>query len=140
MSASKTVVEIRRFVPEKDAEPHWQPYEIETRPGMTILEGLHRVREQHDPTLAWRASCRMGVCGSCAMVINGRPGLACNTQIHDVGATRVRLEALWNFPLIKDLVADLAPMLDHHRRLKPYLIRSDLPTARDSGPELHQTP
>lgn len=135
-----TAFEIQRYLPESDANPRWQRFEIQTTPGMTVLQGLHLIREENDATLSWRHSCRMGICGSCAMVINGKPGLACNTQIHDVSDELIRLEPLWNFPIIKDLVADLRPMFDHHNRLKPYVIRSDMEQLSGHEAELEQTP
>jgi succinate dehydrogenase / fumarate reductase iron-sulfur subunit len=54
---------IRRFDPERDTAPHWEEYRVPYTPGMTVLEGLWKVKELHSPTLAWRSSCRMGVCG-----------------------------------------------------------------------------
>ena len=135
-----TVFSIRRFHPESDTVPYWRDYEIETQPGMTVLEGLIRIREDTDPTLSWRYSCRMGICGSCAMVINGKPGLACNTQIHDVDSKRIQLEPLWKFPIVKDLVASLDSMFESHRNLKPYIIRDDTESLDQTDRELGQTP
>ncbi len=141
MSESRRVViEVSRYVPERDDAQRWQRFEIDVEPGMTVLEGLHRIREHHDATLAWRHSCRMGICGSCAMVINGTPGLACNTQILQVAGERLRLEPLWNFPVVKDLVIDLQPMFDQHKRLKPYVIRDDLEAMHERETEYGQTP
>lgn len=136
----KATFSIRRYVPERDAAPHWQNYDFTAGPGMTVLDGLHRIREQIDATLSWRYSCRMGVCGSCAMIINGNPALACSTQIRDVNDAGIRLEALWNFPVIKDLVTDLTSAFDRHRRHKPYLVRSDSVALQRAQRELRQTP
>ena len=80
-------VYIRRFDPEKDAAPREQQYTLQVERGMTVLDGLHMLKQTQDPTLGFRFSCRMGVCGSCGMMINGVPGLACNTQILDVTTT-----------------------------------------------------
>jgi len=136
----KTAFSIKRFLPESDSAPHWERYDIETEPGMTVLDGLHRIREQIDATLSWRYSCRMGVCGSCAMIINGKPGLACNTQVHDISEVHVRLEPVWNFSVVKDLVTDLSPMFDQHRHLKPWVIRSDTEALQNTQAELIQSP
>ena len=76
---------------------------------MTVLDGLWKVKELFAPTLAWRSSCRMGICGSCGMLINGRPRLACNTQIAELESDVVAVAPLPNFGIIKDLVPDLAP-------------------------------
>lgn len=141
MSKSETTTfSIKRFLPESDSAPHWERYDIETEPGMTVLDGLHHIREQIDATLSWRYSCRMGICGSCAMIINGRPGLACNTQVHDISEAHVRLEPVWNFSVVKDLVTDLSPMFDQHRRLKPWIIRSDTETLQKTQVEFSQEP
>jgi succinate dehydrogenase / fumarate reductase iron-sulfur subunit len=91
---------------------------------MTVLDGLIYIKEHLDSTLAWRSSCRMGVCGSCGMFINGRPQLACQTQILELKAPVV-VKPLPNFPVIRDLVPDLMSMFEKHRSAKPWLIRRD---------------
>lgn len=116
---------VRRFNPEKDPEPRWQHYEVQTHAGMTVLEGLHQIRDTQDATLSWRYSCRMGVCGSCAMLINGKPSLACNTQVQDLPQSSVRLQPLSNFPVVRDLVPDLTSMFEKHAALSTYLVRDD---------------
>ena len=100
------VFRIRRFDPAAAGGPQEQDYVVPVPAGMVVLEALWYVKEHLDPTLAWRASCRMGVCGSCGMLIDGRPTLACNTQVRDV--TRdgvVRLAPLPNFEVVRDLVS-----------------------------------
>ncbi len=116
---------VQRFSPESDSEPRWERYEVRTHEGMTVLEALHQIRDEQDATLSWRYSCRMGMCGACAMVINGRPGQACNTQVQDLGQSAVRLQPLSNFPVLKDLVPDLTPMFEKHASLSTYLVRQD---------------
>jgi succinate dehydrogenase / fumarate reductase iron-sulfur subunit len=107
---------------------------------MTVLDCLHKIREEQDPSLAFRFSCRMGVCGSCAMLINGKPTLACNTQALDLTDTALTVAPLPNFNIIRDLVPDLAPMFEAHRQAKPYIIRKDAEeVARPSG-EYFQNP
>ncbi|MBN1550337.1 2Fe-2S iron-sulfur cluster binding domain-containing protein, partial [bacterium] len=98
---------IRRFNPEKDEKPYIQKFTVHVEPGMTILDGLNQIKSEHDFSLAWRYSCRMGVCGSCGMLINGRAMLACNTQILDISDTAITLGPLPNFGIIRDLVPDL---------------------------------
>ncbi|UCG12650.1 MAG: 2Fe-2S iron-sulfur cluster binding domain-containing protein, partial [Deltaproteobacteria bacterium] len=116
---------IRRFDPECDEAPHIQKFTVQVERGMTILDGLHRIKETQDSSLAWRFSCRMGVCGSCAMLINGKPGLACNTQILDVTQQALTLAPLPNFPIIRDLASDLKPLFDKHTKIQPYIKRAD---------------
>ena len=87
MARRQAVLRVSRFDPGHDAEPHWEDHPIDVTPGMTVLDALWQVKEQA-PTLAWRSSCRMGICGSCGMLINGRPRLACNTQLSELGIGR----------------------------------------------------
>jgi succinate dehydrogenase / fumarate reductase iron-sulfur subunit len=121
----EVVFVVRRFDPQKDARPRWEEHRLAATPGMTVLEALWLIKETAAPGLAWRASCRMGVCGSCGMMINGRPRLACNTQIAELEEPRVVLAPLPNFPVIRDLVPDLTSMFDAHAALSPFLIRDD---------------
>jgi succinate dehydrogenase / fumarate reductase, iron-sulfur subunit len=123
--ATDVVFRIRRYDPTTDTEPHWEDYRCACPPGMTVLEGLKQVKELHSPTLAWRSSCRMGVCGSCGMFINGRPRLACNTQVKELDGPVVTVAPLPNFDIIRDLVPDLAPMFDAHAAVKPFIIRPE---------------
>jgi succinate dehydrogenase / fumarate reductase iron-sulfur subunit len=131
---------VRRFEPEKDREPRWENHRIDVLPGMTVLDGLWKVKETSAPSLAWRSSCRMGICGSCGMLINGRPRLACNTQIDELGSDVVAVAPLPNFDIIKDLVPDLHSMFEAHREVLPYLIRDDVEEQDDPTREYRQTP
>ncbi len=131
---------IRRFNPERDEHPRWREYPVKVHPGMTVLEALHQIREEHDATLSWRSSCRMGVCGSCGMVINGLPRLACSTQVLDVDRKSVRVEPLWNFDIVKDLVADETPMFAGHASVQPYLLRDENREAGHADAEYRQSP
>jgi len=132
MSERDIVFRVRRFRPGRDDAPVWERFEVPVHAGMTVLQGLMQIRENQDATLSWRSSCRMGVCGSCAMVVNGRPRLACNTQVRDVSDTELRVAPLTNFRLIKDLVTDLSPMFEKHRSLSPFVVRSK-PAEVDAG-------
>jgi len=123
---TEIVFRIRRFDPATDGAPHWEDYRLPNTPGMTVLEGLKLIKESHSPTLAWRSSCRMGVCGSCGMFVNGRPRLACNTQVSELEASLVTVAPLPNFDIIRDLVPDLVPMIDAHAAAQPFIIRDDV--------------
>jgi len=131
---------IRRFDPEKDAAPRQQQYTLQVERGMTVLDGLHMIKQTQDPTINFCFSCRMGVCGSCGMMINGVPGLACNTQILDVTTTALTLAPLPNFNLIRDLVPDLVPMFGVIKGLQPYIQRSDVAEMENPTMEYFQTP
>ncbi len=125
---------IRRFDGSKE---YWQRFEVPEKRGMTVLEGLFYIKENIDSSLAFRVSCRMGICGSCAMKINGRPRLACETQISALGSV-ISVEPLENFRVIKDLVTDFEGFFAKHKAVKPYLIRDDVSYA--DPVELLQTP
>ncbi len=131
---------IRRFDPNADAAPHWESYRVPYQAGMTVLDGLWKVKELHAPGLAWRSSCRMGVCGSCGMLINGRPRLGCNTQISELGTDVVAIAPLPNFDTIRDLVPDLAPMFRTHQALMPFVVREDLEEREHPTGEFWQSP
>jgi len=140
MNQSKQVTyAIRRFDPETDREPHWESYRLPNPPGMTVLDGLWRIKETVAPGLAWRSSCRMGICGSCGMLINGKPRLACNTQVSELGGEIVVVAPLPNFNIIRDLVPELAPMFATHRELSPFLLRDDAREQENPTGEYSQT-
>jgi succinate dehydrogenase / fumarate reductase iron-sulfur subunit len=139
-SFEKIIFRVRRFNPERDERPRWQDFKIDVKPGMTVLDGLHEIKANHDSTLALRYSCRMGVCGSCAMLINGKPSLACNTQILDLSHKMILVAPLPNFNIIKDLVPDLMPMLEKHISLSPFIIREDEKEMQNPSSEYYQSP
>ncbi|UCD16355.1 MAG: succinate dehydrogenase iron-sulfur subunit [Candidatus Zixiibacteriota bacterium] len=118
-----------------EAAAIFQEYEIPDLPGMTVLEGLYHILENQDPTLAFRSSCRQGICGSCAMHINGQYRLACETQIAIMGDT-VTVRPLAHMRIIRDLVVDLDPFFAQYEAIKPYLI----PAAEAGAREYRQSP
>jgi fumarate reductase iron-sulfur subunit len=96
-------IEILRVNPQDpDSVPHYQTFQVEEADGMTLFIALNDIRENQDPTLQFDFVCRAGICGSCGMLINGRPGLACRTLTHALDA-RIRLAPLPVFELIGDL-------------------------------------
>lgn len=125
MSTSNVTFRIRRFDPAAQPTPAWEDHTIPCPGGMTILDALRTIKETRSPGLAWRSSCRMGVCGSCGMFINGHPRLACNTQVAELMSDLITVAPLPNFAIIRDLVPDLRPMFDAHQALMPYIIRED---------------
>jgi succinate dehydrogenase/fumarate reductase iron-sulfur protein len=87
-------------------------------PNSRVLDALVSAREQRDASLCFRYACRVGVCGSCAMVINGREGLACQTTIGSLGTTTLKLEPLRGLPVQRDLMVDMAPFFASVKRLE----------------------
>jgi succinate dehydrogenase / fumarate reductase iron-sulfur subunit len=122
----KTVIfEVLRYNP-KESGTRLQEYSVPVTKGMTVLDGLNWIKEHLDRTLVWRSSCRMGVCGSCGMFINGLPRLACNNQIVHLHSDRVVIKPLPNYDIIRDLVPDLEGFFEKHRSIKPHLVRKDV--------------
>ncbi|HDD35320.1 MAG TPA: succinate dehydrogenase iron-sulfur subunit [Candidatus Desulfofervidus auxilii] len=116
---------IERFNPKKDKKPYWQTYEVECEKDWTVLDALEAIRAQ-DPTLAYRRICRHGICGACAMNINGSNHLACETRIVNF-KNDIKIRPLPGFPIIRDLVVDLERFLKNYTYIKPYLITSSFP-------------
>lgn len=119
----KVNFKIFRFDPEKDEKYHYDRYEIETLPGEVVLTALLDLQRKVDPSLSFRYSCRMAVCGSCGMVINGKHMLACKTQLSSLGDSEIVIEPLSSMPIIKDLIVDMDKFFENMKKVKPYLIR-----------------
>ncbi|MCJ7828648.1 MAG: succinate dehydrogenase iron-sulfur subunit [Dehalococcoidia bacterium] len=117
---------VQRYNPENGSKPYIQEFIVPSSRGMTVLDGLIYIKESLDSTIAFRASCRMAICGSCGMLINNYPHLACHTQIEEFHSDRLTIKPLPNFPIIKDLVVDLTPLFETHKAIKPYILRNDL--------------
>jgi succinate dehydrogenase / fumarate reductase iron-sulfur subunit len=117
---------IYRLDPSVDKEAHYQEYTLEAEPTDKILDCLNEIRWEEDPTLSYRYSCAHGICGSDAMLINGRIDLACRKLVRDFKtANNFVIEPLPMFRVIKDLVVDLDPFFNKHRSVRPYLISDE---------------
>ena len=114
---------IYRFNPDTDSAPRMQDYELDVHEGMMLLEALNLLKEQ-DESLSFRRSCGEGVCGSDAMNINGRNGLACVTPISSLGS-QVVLRPLPGRPVVRDLIVDLEQFYKQYRAVKPWLQNGD---------------
>ncbi len=129
-------LKIKRFNPEKDEKPYFAEYEVEVEPTDRVLDALHYVKWYIDGTLTLRKSCAHGVCGSDAMLINGRNRLACKALIKEMGKT-ITVEPMKGLPVIKDLVVDMTKFFENYESVKPYLINDvpPPPTERLQSPE-----
>jgi len=127
---------IKRFNPEADEAPHWETYAVTAEPSDRVLDLLHQVKWYQDGSLTFRRSCAHGVCGSDAMLINGRNRLACEYLVRDAGS-RISVEALKGVPLVKDLLVDMDGFMDKYRQVMPFLVNESLP---DDGKERRQSP
>jgi len=113
---------ILRYDPEGDAKPHWVSYVVDSEPMDRVLDLLHRVKYEQDGTLTFRRSCGHGVCGSDAMLINGRNRLACKIRVEQLGRKRVTVAPLPGLPVVKDLVVDMEGFFSKYRSVQPFLI------------------
>ncbi len=121
---------IRRYNPQVRDEPWWDEFAVNMEPFDRLLDALHVVKWYHDGTLALRRSCAHGVCGSDAMLINGRNALACKVLVKDV-APRVTVEPIRGLRVLKDLIVDMEPFFEGYRRVLPYLINDEEPPDRE---------
>jgi succinate dehydrogenase iron-sulfur subunit len=109
-----------RFTP--GSRERFQRFEVEAGPDTTVLDALVAVQRGQDPTLAFRYACRVGMCGSCAMVVNGRERWACRTRLATLEAGEIAVRPLYHFPLLRDLVVDMAPFTDKLRSVEAALV------------------
>ena len=121
MSDSLTL-EILRYRPESDSEPHFQRYSVPFHDDWVVLDALNYIKDHLDATLSYRWSCHMAICGSCGMMINGEPRLACHAFLREFRHDVIRIEPLDHFPIERDLVTVVDGFMDKLASVKPYLI------------------
>jgi succinate dehydrogenase / fumarate reductase iron-sulfur subunit len=127
---------ILRFDPERDALPHWEEYAVPAEPSDRVLDLLHQVKWYQDGSLTFRRSCAHGVCGSDAMLINGRNRLACEYLVRDAGR-EISVEPVRGSRVVKDLLIDLDGFWEKYRSVMPYLVNDEVP---EDGKERRQSP
>ena len=136
--SSTIALEVFRYNPDTGDEPVFQTYEVPCKKEWVILDALNYIKDEIDSTLTYRWSCRMGVCGSCGMMINDKPVLTCATFLTDFLPGPIRVEPLDHFPVIKDLTIEMTDFVDKLKRVKPWIIREE-EKSLDEG-EYIQTP
>ncbi len=121
------VVRIQRFNPEKDKKTHYQEFSVAYSRDTTLLDALHEIKTHQDGSLTYRRSCRHAICGSCAMNVNGKNMLVCNTPLKDHidRKGKITIRPLPYLPVIKDLVVDRTKFWEQYMRVKPWLITPD---------------
>ncbi|MCH9665782.1 MAG: succinate dehydrogenase iron-sulfur subunit, partial [Gammaproteobacteria bacterium] len=132
-------VEVYRYQPEVNEKPYMETVEVDIPKDkdIMVLDVLHLIKEQKIPSLAFRFSCREGVCGSDGMNINGKNALACTTPLSQaVKRNKLSLRPLPGLPVVRDLIVDMTPFYKQYEKVKPYLI-NDEPT---TGIERLQSP
>src|SRR5579884_2160653 len=117
------ILHVARYRPEIETEPTFQEYQTPCRKDWVVLDALNYIKDKVDGTLSYRWSCRMGVCGSCGMTVNGEPKLSCATFLSDYAPGPVRVEPLRNFPVIRDLVVEIGDFMRKLTSVKPWIIR-----------------
>ena len=139
MAEPKTVeFEILRYRPEQETAPVWRRYAVPYSDDMSVLQALQTIKDDIDGSLSFRWSCRMAICGSCGMMVNGKPRLSCQTFVRDLLPGPVKVEALAHFPIERDLVVSLDGFIAKLESIKPYIIPKT-PRSLDQG-EYLQSP
>ena len=118
----KTIkLRVFRHIPGKDSK-RYDTFEVPADRWTTVLDALLHAKTYFDHSIAIRYSCRMASCGSCGMMINGIPRLACYTKIDELDTDTITCEPMSNFPIIRDLATDFTAFFQHHKDMKPYII------------------
>ena len=136
--ADRITLQVSRYHPEQGSEATFQEYEVPCPKEWVVLDGLNHIKDRLDGSLSYRWSCRMGICGSCGMTVNGEPKLTCATFLSDYGPGPVRVEPLRNFPVIRDLVVEIGDFMRKLASVKPWIVRAEEKPLSEG--EYRQTP
>jgi fumarate reductase iron-sulfur subunit len=123
--ADRISLQVARYRPEQESEITFDEFEIPCPKDWVVLDGLNHVKDQMDGTLAYRWSCRMGICGSCGMTVNGEPKLTCATFLTEYLPGPIRIEPLRNFPVIRDLIVDIGDFMRKLVTVQPWIVRDE---------------
>lgn len=115
-------IEVLRYQPGEAAAPYVERFDVPFTDDMSVLQGLQHIKDHFDGSLTFRWSCRMAICGSCGVMIDGVPSLGCKTFLRDYWPGPVRIEALSHFPIERDLVVDATDFIEKLPRIKPYIV------------------
>ena len=120
----RITLRVARYRPEKESEATFDDFDVPCPKDWVVLDGLNHIKDRLDGTLSYRWSCRMGICGSCGMTVNGEPKLTCATFLSEYAPGPVRVEPLRNFPVIRDLIVDIGDFMRKLVRVKPWIVRA----------------
>jgi fumarate reductase iron-sulfur subunit len=123
----RMTLKVARYRPERAPAPFFDEFDVPYRQDMVVLDALNHIKDEIDGSLTYRWSCRMGVCGSCGMMVNGVPRLTCSTFLREFRSEPVVVEPLAGFPVIRDLVVDMTDFLEKLKEVKPWVIREEGP-------------
>ena len=121
-SDATITLDVFRYRPEQEDEPEMQRYEVPYQKDWVVLDALNYIKDEIDGTLSFRWSCRMGVCGSCGMMVNGEPTLTCAAFLRNYYPNPIRVEPLNYFPVIRDLVINMEDFLEKLDDVKAWLV------------------
>src|SRR5262249_39167842 len=123
--AERITMKVSRYRPEIESDAQFEEFEVPCPKDWVVLDGLNYVKDQLDGSLSYRWSCRMGVCGSCGMMVNGEPKPPCAPFLKDYAPGTVTVEPLRNFPVIRDLVVELGDFMKKLVSVKPWIVRKE---------------
>jgi fumarate reductase iron-sulfur subunit len=123
--ADTITLDVMRYHPEQETGPRFQSYQVPFHEDWVVLDALNYIKDKLDGSLSYRWSCRMGVCGSCGMMVNGEPQLTCATFLSHCLPGPVRVEPLRYFPVMRDLVIDMTDFMGKLQQVKPWIIRRE---------------
>ena len=136
--ADRITLEVARYRPEAGPDVTFDRYDVPCPKEWVVLDGLNHVKDRLDGSLSFRWSCRMGICGSCGMTVNGEPKLTCATFLADYAPGPVRIEPLANFPVVRDLVVEIGDFMRKLTSVRPWLVRRQEKPVSEG--EYRQTP
>jgi fumarate reductase iron-sulfur subunit len=123
--AESVALSVARYRPEYEAEPRFETFEVPLRKDWVVLDALNHIKDRLDGSLSFRWSCRMGVCGSCGMTVNGEPKLTCAAFLTDQLPGPIKVEPLRFFPVVRDLVVDIHDFMGKLKKVKPWIVRRE---------------
>ncbi len=122
----KVRIRVHRYNPKVDLQARYDEFEVTAERWTTVLDALLYIKAHIDHSIALRYSCRMASCGSCGMLINGIPRLACYTKVYELGSDTITCKPLPNFPIIRDLATDFKAFFAKHKSMRPYIINEGI--------------
>lgn len=135
MTTRRIEFEILRYNPETDEAPSFQTFQVPCHEDWVVLDAVNYVKDELDRTLSYRWSCHMAVCGSCGLMIDGEPMLACKAFLRDLPDS-IRIEPLASFPIERDLVVVMDDFMDKLESVRPYLLpREERPVDDGTYPQ-----
>lgn len=125
MADEKVKLKVARYRPEHTPAVYFDEYEVPYRDDLVVLDALNYIKDNIDGSLSFRWSCRMGVCGSCGMMVNGEAKLTCAAFLREFPRESVVVEPLRYFPIVRDLVVDITDFLEKLRDVQPWIVREE---------------